>query len=252
MRTNRSKRPARAHGTGSVTSYATKGGPRWRFQLSAPIDPARPELGLRNHSRGGFTSYDEANSALTLLQADLIRGLPQTIGRDTFHAYGQRWLDGHAVGNGTRMYIQRVLDAMDPYIGTVRLADIRATDLAAAYRGLERGTHQQPSRKRRQPGLATSTVARYANWVNTIFLAAQDEGLIVKNPANSKHSGAAPDVFRSVVAWLAGSSGVAGDLEPVRAGRWPRGHRQELHRRAARGVAPPVSIERDAHRHGGT
>jgi hypothetical protein len=32
-------------------------------------------------------------------------------------------------------------------------------------------------------------VARYANWVNTIFLAALDEGLIVKNPANSKHAG---------------------------------------------------------------
>jgi hypothetical protein len=87
------------------------------------------------------------------------------------------------------MYIQRVLGAMDPYIGTVPLADVRATDLAAAYRGLEKGTKQAPSNKRPRKGLATSTVARYANWVNTIFLAALDEGLIVKNPANSKHAG---------------------------------------------------------------
>lgn len=99
---------------------------------------------MRHHSRGGFLGYDEANRALTLVQADLIRGVPQTVGRDTFRSYGQRWLDGHAVGNGTRTYIQRVLNAMDPYIGAVRLADIRATDLAAAYRGLERGTHHQP------------------------------------------------------------------------------------------------------------
>jgi integrase len=106
-----------------------------------------------------------------------------------FGAYGQRWLDDHACGNGTRMYIQRVLGAMDPYIGTVPLADVRATDLAAAYRGLEKGTKQAPSNKRPRKGLATSTVARYANWVNTIFLAALDEGLIVKNPANSKHAG---------------------------------------------------------------
>lgn len=87
------------------------------------------------------------------------------------------------------MYIQRVLDAMDPYIGSVRTADIRPTDLAAAYRGLENGSKQTPSRKRRQVGLVPSTVARYANWVNSIFLAALDEGLIHKNPANSKHAG---------------------------------------------------------------
>lgn len=68
-------------------------------------------------------------------------------------------------------------------------AELRGSDLAAAYRGLENGTKQPPSAKRRRKGLATSTVARYANWVNTIFLAAQDEGLIVKNPANSKHAG---------------------------------------------------------------
>ena len=78
---------------------------------------------------------------------------------------------------------------MQPYIGALRLSDIRASDLAAAYRGLERGTKQHPSPKRPRQGLATSTVARYANWVNTIFLAALDEGLIVKNPADSRHAG---------------------------------------------------------------
>lgn len=182
-------RVARERGTGSISSYPTKAGRRWRFELAAPIDPARPAEGTRDISRGGFTSYDDADAELTLLRADLIRKVPQTAGRDTFRAYGKRWLDGHACGNGTRLYIQRVLDAMDPYIGNIRLADVRATDLAAAYRGLERGTKQVPSSKRPRKGLATSTVARYANWVNTIFLAALDEGLIVKNPANSKHAG---------------------------------------------------------------
>jgi integrase len=182
-------RSRREKGTGSISSYRIGAGTRWRYEIEVPIDAGRPNEGVRRHSRGGFRSFDAANDALTLVRADLIRKVPQSVGRDTFRAYGQRWLDGHAVGNGTRMYIQRVLDAMDPYIGTVRLSDVRATDLAAAYRGLERGTHQEPSRKRRRPGLATSTVARYANWVNTIFLAAQDEGLIVKNPANSKHAG---------------------------------------------------------------
>lgn len=121
-RSSAGRRATREHGTGSVTSCRTKAGLRWRFEIPAPVDPARPEDGNRDISRGGFVSYDEADAELTLLRADLIRKVPQTVGRDTFRAYGQRWLDGHACGNGTRIYIQRVLDALDPYIGSIRLA----------------------------------------------------------------------------------------------------------------------------------
>lgn len=184
-----STRKPRAHGTGSITSYATKAGPRWRFETTVPVDAAHPEDGDRNLSRGGFATFQEAESELLLLRADVIRRVPQAIGRDTFAGYAQRWVDGYGGSNGTRLYVQRTVDAMNPYIGRLRLADIRPTDLAAAYRGLENGLKQKPSSKRRCKGLATSTVARYANWVNTIFLAALDEGLIVKNPANSKHAG---------------------------------------------------------------
>lgn len=190
------RRPASAGGrsrrekaTGSITSYPTKAGRRWRYEIEVPVDPRRPDDGTRTVSRAGFTSYADAEDGLTLLRADTLRGVPQVVSRDTFGAYGRRWLEGHPVSNGTRLYILRALEAMDPYIGSVRMADIRPTDLAAAYRGLENGTKQIPSRKRRQKGLAPSTVARYANWVNSVFLAAVDEGLIHRNPANSKHAG---------------------------------------------------------------
>lgn len=65
-------RAPRERGTGSISSYRTKAGLRWRFEIPAPIDPARPEEGSRDISRGGFTSYDEADGELTLLRADLI------------------------------------------------------------------------------------------------------------------------------------------------------------------------------------
>lgn len=55
------QRTPRARGTGSITSYATKSGTRWRFEIAVPVDPARPEEGDRNVSRGGFTSCDEAD-----------------------------------------------------------------------------------------------------------------------------------------------------------------------------------------------
>lgn len=127
-------------------------------------------------------------------RADLIRGVAKPIGRDTFGAYARRWVDGYGGRSGTRLYIQRAIDAMESHIGHLRVAEIRPTDLAAAYRGLENGTRQAPSTKRRRRGLATSTVSRYANWVNTIFLAAQQGdvgvGVVVAGEATA---GVLPD-----------------------------------------------------------
>ena len=96
-------RERRPKGTGSITRYPTRCGSWWRFQAEGPVDPARPEAGTRVHSRAGFATAEEAGDALTLVLADVIRKAAQPLGRDTFDAYGQRWLDGHAVGNGTRI-----------------------------------------------------------------------------------------------------------------------------------------------------
>jgi hypothetical protein len=161
-------RTPRARGTGSITSHPTRSGTRWRFEIAVPVDPTRPEEGDRKLSRGGFTTYDEAEAELMLLRADLIRRVPQPLGRDTFGGYAQRWVDGYGGSNGTRLYLQRVVNAMQPYIGHLRLTDIRPTDLAAAYRGLENGTKQKPS-PRRRTGLAPSTVARYANALDDLL-----------------------------------------------------------------------------------
>lgn len=90
------RRSTRGRGTGSITAYDTKAGTRWRFQVNVPVDVGCPETGERKHSRAGFTSYETADAELTLLRADLMRKVPQPRGRDTFAAYGQRWLDGHA------------------------------------------------------------------------------------------------------------------------------------------------------------
>lgn len=132
MRTRRKATPGprapRERGTGSITSYPTKGGLRWRFEILAPVDPSRPDEGVRDYARGGFASHDDADVELTLLRADLIRGVTKPIGRDTFGAYVQRWVDGYGGRSGTRVYIQRAIDAMEPYIGRLRLAEIRSTD----------------------------------------------------------------------------------------------------------------------------
>lgn len=35
----------REKGSGSISSYATKAGTRWRYEVDVPVDPMRPEDG---------------------------------------------------------------------------------------------------------------------------------------------------------------------------------------------------------------
>lgn len=57
-------RRSRSRHAGSITSYATQSGQRWKFQIYVPKDPERPELGDTRLTRGGFKSLDEAQRVL--------------------------------------------------------------------------------------------------------------------------------------------------------------------------------------------
>jgi len=57
-------RRSRSRHAGSITSHATQGGQRWKFQIYVPKDPERPELGDTRLTRGGFKSLDDAQRAL--------------------------------------------------------------------------------------------------------------------------------------------------------------------------------------------
>jgi integrase len=179
----------REYGTGTVSQYQTKNGRRYRIQWHVPVDSHRPELGTRRVSKRGFASEQEALDALAVIRADQIRGISTAPSRDSFTAYATRWLDGHSCKPATRSYIRRVIEAMDPYIGRMRLSDIRPSDLASAYRGLEEGRFQKPSAKRRRDGLAPSTVKRYSGWVGTILNAAINDDIITKNPGLHPNAG---------------------------------------------------------------
>jgi integrase len=112
------------------------------------------------------------------------------VDRLSFGSYARRWLDGYSCEPTTRLYIRRVIEAFEPYIGAVPIVQLLPSDLAAAYRGLEAGTKATPSAKGNKGGtLATSTVMRYSGWAVTIFNAAVDEGLITRNPASHKLAG---------------------------------------------------------------
>lgn len=182
----------RARGEGSLSKYVTSGGrTRWRAQWWEPVDPADPRRGRRQRSRGGFETRAAARDVLLAQLVGIERPIAAVPGRagPKFVAYANTWLDGHRCEPTTRLYIQRAIDAVAPFIGDLPITEIRPTDLAAAYRALEAGRlprHRAPASR---PPLAASTVFRYSGWIVTIFNSAIDEGLLERNPASHKNAG---------------------------------------------------------------
>jgi integrase len=183
----------RERGDGTVVSYATSGGHTlWRCQWREAVDPMRPELGKKLHSKGGFATRDETRDVLRVNLARVTSGEAFVVAVDrlSFESYARRWLAGYSCEPTTRTYITRVIDALVPYIGAVPIGQLLPSDLAAAYRGLETGAKATPSPKSNSGGkLAASTLMRYSGWAVTIFNAALDEDLITRNPASHKLAG---------------------------------------------------------------
>lgn len=108
----------REKGSGSISSYATKAGPRWRYEVDVPVDPLRRQDGTRKVSRAGFTSFDDADEALMLLRADVIRKVPQAVGRDTFAGCAQRcWTAKHSHSAAHSRRSRRRHTAMEMHSG---------------------------------------------------------------------------------------------------------------------------------------
>jgi integrase len=180
----------RKPGEGSVTSYLNASGePRWRCQWRELKDASNPRAGKRTVGRAGFRTQKQARDVLREQLVLASRGKTTAKGRTTFDSYARRWLAVYSCQPSTRLYIQRVLDAVQPHIGGLQVEHVLPTDLAACYRALENGDGRRATAKNKGGKLAPSTVARYSGWLVTIFNAALDEGLISRNPASHRLSG---------------------------------------------------------------
>ena len=133
---------------GSLTSYSTQSGQRWKFQIYVPKDPERPELGDTRLTRGGFKSLDEAQralaAALTKRKSDArFQSKTPTIGE-----YADHWIAGLRLQNSTvEGYKKIIRNHVTPHLGTIRLDKLTATRIAAHYRQLESsGRRDKPGR----------------------------------------------------------------------------------------------------------
>jgi integrase len=180
--TEKPVRRSRSRHAGSLTSYATEGGQRWKFQIYVPKDPERPELGDTRLTRGGFKSLDEAQRALDeALKKKRSHARFQTK-TPTIAEYAQHWIATLRLQNSTIEGYKKILrNHITPYLGALRVDKLTATRIAAHYRELE------TSGRRDKPGLgkplSANTVSKVHVLLAAMLDAAVDDGLILLNPA---------------------------------------------------------------------
>ena len=128
-------RRSRSRHAGSITSYATGAGQRWKFQIYVPQDPERPELGDTRLTRGGFKSLEEAQRALAEALRKKKANARFQSKTPTIGAYADHWIAGLRLQNSTIEGYQKIVrNHITPYLGALRLDKLTATRIAAHYR----------------------------------------------------------------------------------------------------------------------
>ena len=175
-----SRARTRRRGVGSVTSYTTKSGTRWRYQLRVPADPGDPGSGLVQRGRSGFRTAAEAEDALAEARRHAAAGADLASTKPTFQVYGDQWLEGLDLEASTLAgYRRNLRKHAYPHIGQAPVDKVTAAQLARMYRTLA----AEPPKG---AGLAPVTVRKVHVTIGAVFDAALDEGLVVVNPARKR------------------------------------------------------------------
>ncbi len=181
-------RNSRRRGVGSITSYSTRNGTRWRWQLRVPIDFDEPEAGTRLAGQGGFLTAKDADDALQSARATMREHQALRSGRaPTLGAFATEWLAGLRIANSTRAGYEKLLrNYITPRIGNLPLDRLTATRLSKLYVELQAGggVDGRP--------LSANTVNKVHVLLGAVLDAARDEALIGGNPARKSRIVRAP------------------------------------------------------------
>lgn len=182
---------SRRRGRGSITSYKTNAGVRWRFQLWVPIDPERPDDGERQAGKAGFATAEEADDALTDAKNQLKNQLKFVRTSPTVATYIDQWIDGLQLESSTILGYKRIVkNHIKPELGKLALDKVTATRLSAHYKHLlARG--RKDANHLGEP-LSANTVNKVHVCLGAMFDAAKDDGYIAVNPARKRKVVKAP------------------------------------------------------------
>lgn len=186
---------SRRRGIGSITSYKTKAGTRWRWQLRVPIDPLVAEAGTRLVGGGGFATAAEADDALTEAKRQqrehrIARNTPPRLG-----AYASQWADGLELEASTLQGYRKIIrNHIDPQLGRLPVNKITATRLAQHYRELLASGRRDKGHV--GEALSANSVRKVHVVLGAILDAAVDDGYVLTNQARRSRIVKAPTSSR--------------------------------------------------------
>lgn len=160
----------RDYGSGGIED---RGGGSWRIQVALRPDPITGRRRKRRFTIEG--SKRDAQRALREALAQRDRGATLAPGRLTVGDHLDRWLRDHAalrVKASTLLRYRQIVARLQPLIGGVRLANLDAPQIQAAYRALL------------DEGLAERTVLHHHRLLKQALTQAVRWGLLASNPAD--------------------------------------------------------------------
>lgn len=183
---------SRRRGVGSITSYATKAGQRWRWQLRVPTDPENTTAGSKLAGVGGYVTMKAADAGLQEARRKLREHVRvSAAGAPTVDEYAGQWLAGLRLEASTiQGYTRIVRNHVTPRLGATRLDRLTASTLNAHYRFLEREGRRDG--KHRGEPLSANTVNKVHVVLGAMLDAAIDDGHIAVNVARRRRTVKAP------------------------------------------------------------
>ncbi|MGO1507127.1 MAG: tyrosine-type recombinase/integrase [Microbacterium sp.] len=182
----KARRPrTRRRGRGSIQSYPTAAGKRWRYQIWVPVDPEQPDLGEKKFSRGGFATAADADAALqgALKQRDQQEKFGGKV--PTLGVYADAWVEGLKLADSSIAGYKKIIrNHLRPQLGHYPLDKLTPTRIARHYRDLEQ--HGRKDEQDKGGPLSANTVHKAHVVLGAILDAAIEDGHIATNPAKRK------------------------------------------------------------------
>lgn len=200
---------SRRRGVGSITSYSTKAGTRWRWQLRIPVDHETPDGPTRLSGGAGFLTAEAADDALQAARRKIReQQRVSSKGAPTVADYAEQWVSGLRLANSTvNGYRKIIRNHVTPQLGTLRLDQVTATRLARHYRELM--DHGRNDTKGAGQPLSANSVNKVHVLIGAMLDAAIDDGHVSVNVARKSRTVQAPTgkqiraAQEEVVTWTA-------------------------------------------------
>lgn len=183
-----SRKRGRAAGRGSVSSYKTKAGRRWRWQLWIKLDPHDEDSDEQRIGGTGYAEKADAEDALDTKRREVEEHDVIAAGKaPTMAVYAKQWLDSLRIEDSTKAGYEGIVNRyVIPTLGTLRIDSIKPTKLSRVYLELER------SGGRGGAALSANTVRKTHVVIGSILDAAVDDGYVRQNAARRSRIVKAP------------------------------------------------------------